>query len=183
MNRVTNTGRMKRSKDPSAVGMVACNCARCEGPNRDRAMCGKTSGNASARTIGNVSIAPGTNAAAITDTEFPTIAFALILAGDTGFASTTYQSWWSKVPHVSNSEASGLEWLTRAQKPGRPFGTEPTMSMWTMSMTGITCSTDNIPELQSQSTFRCSQRAPRRQGFATKVEPAFGMSGFLKIVG
>ena len=124
-------------------------------------MCGKTSGNASVRTIGNESIAPGTNAAAITDTAFLTIASALILAGDTGSACTTYQSWWSKVPHVSNSEASGLEWLIRAQKPGRPSGTEPTMSMWTTSMTGTTCSTDNILESQSQSTSRCSQQAVR----------------------
>ena len=128
-----------------------------EGPSRDRTTCGKTSGNASVRTIGNESIVPGTNAAAITDTAFLTIASALILAGDTGFGSTTYPSWWSKVPHVSSSEASGLEWLIRAQKPGRLFGTGPTMSMWTTSMTDITCSTDSIRELPLPSTSRCSQ--------------------------
>jgi hypothetical protein len=55
-------------------------------------MCGKTSGNASVRTIGNENIALGTNVAAITDTAFLTIASALILAADTGFESTTYQS-------------------------------------------------------------------------------------------
>ena len=55
-------------------------------------MYGKTSGNASVHTIGNVSIAPGTNAAATTDTAFLTIASVRILAVDTGFGSTTYQS-------------------------------------------------------------------------------------------
>ena len=119
-------------------------------------MHGRISGNASVRTIGNVSIAPGTNAAATTDTAFLKIASALILAVDTGFASTTYQSWWSKVPHVSSSEASGLEWLIRAQKPGRPFGTGPTMSMWTTSTTDITCTTGGILELRLPSTSRCS---------------------------
>jgi hypothetical protein len=61
-----------------------------------------------------------------------------------------------------------LEWLIRAQKPGRPFGTEPTMSMWTMSMTGITCSTDNILESQSQSTSRCSQQAVRAKKLSSR---------------
>jgi hypothetical protein len=50
------------------------------------------SGNASVRTIGDMSIAPGTNAVATTDTAFQKIAFARILALDTGFASMKCQS-------------------------------------------------------------------------------------------
>jgi len=55
-------------------------------------MNGKTSGNASAPTIGNVNTAPGANAAATTDTASPKIVSVPILAVDIGFASTTYPS-------------------------------------------------------------------------------------------
>ena len=55
-------------------------------------MCGKTSGNASVRTIGNESIAPGTNAAATTDTSFRRIGSVRILVAGTGFGSTKFQS-------------------------------------------------------------------------------------------
>jgi hypothetical protein len=58
--------------------------------------------------------------------------------------------------------------LIRAQKHGRPFGTELTMSMWTTSMTGITCSIDNILESQSQSTSRCSQQTSARKALSRK---------------
>ena len=119
-------------------------------------MPGKTSGNGSAHTIGNMSITPGTNAAATTDTAFLTIVSARILAVDTGFASTTYRSWWSKVPRVSSTGASGSAWFIPARKRGRRPGTEPTMSMWITSTTDTTCTTGSILESPSPSTSRCN---------------------------
>jgi len=74
------------------AGMPPANCAKREGPTRDRAMYGKTSGNASVHAIGDVSIAPGTNAAATTDIVFRKIGSVRILAGDTGFASMKFRS-------------------------------------------------------------------------------------------
>ena len=56
-----------------------------------------------------------------------------------------------------------MEWLIRARKPGRRFGTGPTMSMWTTSMTDTTCTTGSIRELPLRSTSRCSRTAlPQR---------------------
>ena len=55
-------------------------------------MYGKTSGNASAPTIGNVNTAPGANAAATTDTLSRKIASVHILDVATGFEYTKFQS-------------------------------------------------------------------------------------------
>ena len=145
-------------------------------------MQGKISGNASVHTIGNVSIAPGTHAAAITDTAFRKIASVPILAVDTGFASTKSQSLWSKVRRVSSSGAFGLAWSIRAQKPGRRSGTGPTMSMSTTSMTDTTCTIGGIPELPLPSTSPCSPEATLRNGvslsrFASGNEGCTGTAG------
>ena len=83
MNVGLNTVTQSREA-PTTAG----NFAKSEGPSQDHAMRGKTSGNGSVRTTGNVSITPGMNAAATTDTAFLTIASVRILAVVTGFAST-----------------------------------------------------------------------------------------------
>jgi hypothetical protein len=62
------------------------------GTNPNHTMYGETSGNASGHEIGNVSIVPGTNVVATTDTASRKIASAPISAVDTGFASTTSRS-------------------------------------------------------------------------------------------
>ena len=96
--------RARRACHPGAT-------ARGEKVRAGPAMPGKTSGNASAPTTGNVNIAPGTNVAATTDTASRKIVSVPILAVDIGFASTTYPSSWSTVPRVSSSEACGSAWL------------------------------------------------------------------------
>jgi hypothetical protein len=86
----------KRSKGGPSInptaGMSLDICARLEGTNPNHAMCGKTFGNAGVHEIGNVSIVPGTNVVATTDTASRKIASAPISAVDTGFASTTSRS-------------------------------------------------------------------------------------------
>jgi hypothetical protein len=75
------------------AGMPPDICARLEGTNPNHAMRGKTSGSANVPETGNMSIIAGTNVAATADTAFRKIASVRILAVDTGFASTTSQSW------------------------------------------------------------------------------------------
>jgi hypothetical protein len=55
-------------------------------------MLAKTFGNDSEHTTGDVNIAPGTNAAATTDTSFRRIGSVRILVAGTGFGSTKFQS-------------------------------------------------------------------------------------------
>jgi hypothetical protein len=79
------------SINPTA-GMPPDICARLEGTNPNHAMYDKTFGNASVHEIGNVSIVPGTNVVATTDTASRKTASAPISAVDTGFAFTTFRS-------------------------------------------------------------------------------------------
>jgi len=96
IDRIAGINRFTSPMRPSNVvrteGMQ--NTTKCIDQNRKHATHARISGSGSALTTGNVSIAHGTNVAAITDTAFLRIASAPILAVDTGSGFTKYRSWW-----------------------------------------------------------------------------------------